>query len=244
MATVTKGSSLCFAVSQRQARGLFVVVWVTNTLLVAANLALAAGWRPPRPIYHQLSMDLEASFGAWYPSMLLFLLCLCAGIHLLMDRRAGVGGPGLSRWLPLAALALLLSADEVCGLHERFDHFYKHSVSEHLLGRPVNWTVALLPFIVAAVALLIRFCSCALGRQPKARRLALAGLACWVAAVALEMLEWVILGDTVALRLRAFEPALEEALELVGTTLLLHAAVTFAFFQAEGWRRVLLAPPD
>ena len=244
MAKAAEGSCAFVAVTGRQAARLLAAVWVVNALLIGLNVALAAGWQPHHAVAFQLDMDKEASFGAWYPSVLLFLLAVVSALHFAVGRGTERGqARGLGGWRCLSILALLLSADEVCGLHERLDRFYSTFVGERFLGLGVSWTLLLLPFIALSAALLLRLCIGTLRENPTARALALAGLGCWMSAVALEMLEWAILGEGTLPRLRAYEPALEEGLELAGTTLLLHATLASLFGKAGEWRAALLAAP-
>lgn len=240
------GVQVLVGVSRSQLRWLFAAIWAANVGLLASNFLFAAGWAPHPSVVNQLNMDEETAFGAWYPSALLILLALSAALHYLMDRHAKHEPPSASvGWLHLAGIALILSADEICGLHERADRYYRNEVSTQFLGLGVSWTLLFLPLIVLCVVALVRLVSHSLKRYPVARRLALAGLCCWVGAVALEMVQWGFLDGELAPLIGVYEPALEEGLELVGTTLLLHAVFASMSSRSTHWRQVLLgAPPS
>jgi len=240
------GVQVLVGVSRSQLRWLFAAIWAANVGLLASNFLFAAGWAPHPSVVNQLNMDEETAFGAWYPSALLILLALSAALHYLMDRHAKHEPPSASAgWLHLAGIALIISADEVCGVHEYTDRYYSNEVSTQFLGIGVSWTLLFLPLILLSAMALARLAIHSLKRTPVARTLALAGLCCWLGAVGLEMAQWAFLDGEPLPVIGAYEPALEEGLELVGTTLLLHAVFVSMSSWTAHWRQVLLgAPPS
>ncbi|MBI3945293.1 MAG: hypothetical protein HY321_05195 [Armatimonadetes bacterium] len=223
---------LCRCVSGSQVRAFLTMVWAINGALALGNILLVAGWRPPvNTIAAQIRLNNEATFSAWYPSMLLMLLGLATLLQFAASHQgAGAGGgKACYGWLALAFLATALSVTEVAMLHEVLGNSYAKYVGHTVFGMRTQWPILLSPFIIASVVLLVRFFRGELARVPGVAPVAFAGLAVWVSVIALELLEWTVLLAPGLRGIRAFEPTFEEMCELAGTTLLLTAALRFGF---------------
>ncbi|MBI3947063.1 MAG: hypothetical protein HY321_14150 [Armatimonadetes bacterium] len=205
---------------QAAVRRLLAAAWGINAFLLVINLALAAGWRPRiHTIAVQLNMDNEVCVAAWYSSFLLMLVGAAAALQLIVRGRGGEM-PRASRigWLMVAGLALFLSADEVSVIHETIGGSFATHVGGTLFGMRVVWTEVMAPFILGAALFLALFLWRELRGTPGARALVWVALGCWLGAVAMESATYLLRGMPI---IGVFEPAVEETLENVGTTLLL-----------------------
>ncbi|MBI3947425.1 MAG: hypothetical protein HY321_15995 [Armatimonadetes bacterium] len=219
---------LCIRVWRASVRRLLPLIWGINAFLLVTNLALAAGWRPPvNTIAHQLNMDNEICLAAWYASSLLLLVAgaaaLQAGLSGQVRGSARRSRPG---WWMVTGIALFLSADETATIHETIGNSYIKYVNATFLGAHVTWTELLAPFILGAALFLGIFLWRELRSTPRARAIFGVALGCWLGAVALETLA-AVLGAMPVLGI--FEPAVEETLENVGTTLMLTALLELGF---------------
>ncbi|NLC57281.1 MAG: hypothetical protein GX774_10625 [Armatimonadetes bacterium] len=224
-------------VSRQQLRRFWIGLWAGNAFFLLTNLLLAAGWQPPlNTIARQLNLDTPASLGKWWLSAQLLLLSVVA-LYLYAAGQARTTGR-LHRygWPLFVALTSLMSADTVARMRQDVEGAFREALrSGQVAGVQVNWTYLFSPFILAAAVFLVRFAHRALGETPGARSLALAGIAAWAASIVLEVIECSLLfGKSVGLAVRAYEPTVEQMLEVGGTTLLLMAFVELGFRRPAG----------
>ncbi|MBI3947062.1 MAG: hypothetical protein HY321_14145 [Armatimonadetes bacterium] len=236
-------ATLWGCLTRHQARCFLGAIWAANAFLSLANFLMAAGQTLPYGILnHQLNMSDEVCLGSWYPSILLFLLGLAALRHFVSERNPGGAEDPFVRygWLALAALAALLSADEVANLHEGLRRFVHVVVRGRAVELNAIWSLLLSPVVAAVALFLWVFCLRALRDSPRARRLALGGLAAWIVAIAAEI-GWRTIMYASAVPGKALLAPLEESAELFGTTLLLMALVELGFCRSA--KRFAGAPP-
>ncbi len=219
--------------TQRDITRLYILIAGLDVLFIVATLLFGLRIRLPFPlIERQLNLTKEVNLATWYSSALLFLAALVAfansritppSVHLKKWYRPG--------WLGLSLVCLGLSADETSQLHEMLGRWYSQNfgpilgLTSGIGGRPAYaWLLVYSPAIVAAaVGMFLFFRSC-FARSRVSLRTAYAGLTCWVGSIAFEYVES---------QMRRFSPpwgvqgALEEGLEIVGTTCLLIAFTEF-----------------
>jgi hypothetical protein len=180
----------------------------------------------------QADLKEEGVFAAWYSSLLLSLNSVAAFLiansgslpHMQTRLYRGV-------WIAAACVFLALSIDETAQIHERvgvvFSFFanripYLSDENRVFVLLPYRdaggWVLLLLPFIVAFVAVIITVSRTWLAFNPRSRALALAAVACWVGVIIAELVE----AQQVRLGMaRSLQGAVEEGLEIVGSTLFL-----------------------
>jgi hypothetical protein len=158
-------------------RGFWALV-AANVLLLLASFAsnylyrvvLGGEWDSGGAwIYftNQLHLGTENVLASWYSSSLLLLVSLGAFLCFVVDREFDeVDHPWLSwGWIVLALCFLLLSADEVGSLHERF----RALPEDHSLGGGLGgWTDPILAPIVAVAVFLVMFGLVRLRTAPRA----------------------------------------------------------------------------
>lgn len=210
-------------------RRLIGAFWGINAALFLVNIALTVGWQPPlRTIAVQLDLNNEMSLATWYSSALLLLLGLGALACIPTGYQSKTRWSSLG-WRVFAGLAILLSLSEVAGLHETAISSFEKYGADGFLKEHASWTLLFAPFILAAVVFMVTLFRREYASLPGAGRLVLVGVACWVGTVVLETLEYGFLyGSPVLAAVRAFEPTVEETLELAGATLILTGVLHLA----------------
>lgn len=179
---------------------------VVSGLTIAVFVALGIAQRTAFPTWQEANLDSEASVGTWFSAALLWS---AAALWLLV---AGTTRPRpLSLWIWTAVLAWL-ALDEGNAFHERLERW-----------SGIDWQLLYLPVMgVAAAAwwsLVRRYRS-----QRGTAALLLTGAAAWAAALLLELIQnWG--GSPVGAAI--YDPAMitEEALEMIGSTMFLIAAI-------------------
>jgi len=210
-------------------------MWGINLFFLATNLAMAAGWHPPlNTIARLLDLDRPGSLGKWWLSAQLLFLSVAA--LLVMGTRRGTRGACRMDRLGFPVFALitmLMSAETIARMKQDVEGVVRHLLpGGHLWGHTLNWTEVFAPLIVTCAVFFVAFARRVLAGVPYARKLALWGVAAWTLSIVLEALECsVFYGRPVATHLRAFEPTVEQMLEVGGTTLLLMALVELGFVE-------------
>ena len=200
-------------------RGLITSLGVLIALLVLGHLASLLVGERSWQMERTFNLDREANLPTWMSSALLGLGAVaaygCGRLSSVSQRRV---------WHLTALALLLMSCDEVAVLHENLSTAIRHRlVNSPLLSRlgETAWPLVLGPLLLPALLWLGWRLAGALRDSPSARRLISLGAALFfIASVGLELLtsfmghrEWEWLWQT---RLVA-----EEALEMVGSLVLL-----------------------
>lgn len=223
---------------------------VTRALSVAGALTVAATftsalvprrlYRPIRPLVDALDLAQEANVGTWFSAA---ILLLCSALLFLVGlARKQRGLPDAPRWLLLAGVFVLLSADEVGGLHEQLSGALRRRYEPTGLLYHA-WVVPGAAFVAAVGASCYRI----LDRLTAVNRrlFLLAGLLYVGGGLGFEMLGGFLATTGGAGRRPVpWVGFLEESLELSGAilfthTLLRHAALeraTLAFLEGGGSR--------
>jgi hypothetical protein len=124
---------------------------VIDLALVALYLIANLLGHAPR----MFDLDAESNLPTWYSSVQLFLLAQALTVlALLLARRSWRDA---APFLFLAAIALLLSADEVATIHERFARHFETGLTgvaraELYFTRTGYWMLALGPMLATALA--------------------------------------------------------------------------------------------
>lgn len=218
------------SLSRRHVNWFFIGLWGLNVFFLITNLLLTMGWEPPlNTIGRQLNLDTPASLGKWWLSAQLLLLSAAA----MMLAATPSGRSRFIRygWPVFAAITALMSADSVARMRQDVEGaFREHLGTGQVLGVQINWTMLLAPFIIASSIFFFAFARRVLSDVPKARTLAVWGIVAWILSIVMEVVECGFLfGRGVALQVRAFEPTVEQMLEVGGTTLLLMALAELGF---------------
>jgi len=203
---------------------LYLLVIVADLLLIGFTAASDMGREVIHPaIARHFDLKQEGVLAVWYSSALLLLNCMAC---LFVAFRQGLGRWHRAAWLTVAMGFLALSADETAQVHEMVGK----RMGARGLGmayvpesNPVfNWLAPAIPLGVLFGAALLAASRSWSRAIPRGRRLAVAGLACWVGVLAMEFVESQMVRYGME---RALQGALEEGLELAGATLFLVALV-------------------
>lgn len=168
------------------------------------------------------NLDLEASFGTWFSTML--LLAIAVALWWISRSRAEYR----THWRWLAYLVLFMSCDEVASIHERFSYVYAWAKRWGYGLSPMfffGWTIPALIALAVVTVLYIRFLI-ALPAHHRARML-MAAVCYFGGAVGVEL--W---SSTIAIQENGTDSAafawltlLEESLEMIGLALGLRAVL-------------------
>jgi hypothetical protein len=216
---------------------LYVALGLLDVLFIVYSSPLAeprSGNLIVNMVHVQLDLRNEANVATWYSSILLFMAAACATAAALHGRRAQ---PDRLRrrhwiyqigWLLIALLLLGLSADEVGQVHESLATVY-NALNRDTGRTPIvpgagDWLPLLMPAIVASAVGMVGFFVIALRRQRVSFAAAMIGVGCWVGAIFSESIESGAWGPVQSL---SRQRCIEEALEVVGTTLLIVAFEEF-----------------
>jgi len=224
----------------RQVRILFGVLVGADIFLILANWPLVSNsllTADPQSsiapilflVRKQLDLKAEVNVATWYSSVIL----LCAGFAAILN--GGVKfATGKSIWLYragwwiIAALLIGLSADEEAQIHESMapllNMMNRNRPERWVTEQAGDWVPLLAPFIVLSAVFLLLFLGTVLWRKKKLLLLALVGIVLWVFAIYFETTES---GVTAVQAARDMEGFLEESCEILGTTSLLIAFVSF-----------------
>ena len=222
------------SLSRRDVRWVYAALWAGNLFFLATNLLMAAGWHPPlNTIARLLDLDRPGSLGKWWMSAQLLLLSITAAMMMRSGRRASGGAQRMERygWSLFALIMLAMSGESIARMKQDLEGAARNLLpTGDLAGFELNWAELFAPLIIAVGIFLVAFARRVLGGVPRARKLALWGVAAWVASIVLEVVECSLLyGRSVALQVRAFEPTVEQTLQLAGATLLLMALAELGF---------------
>ncbi len=179
---------------------------VVSGLAIAVFVALGIAQRTVYPALHEANLDSETSVATWFSAALLWSAAIC---WLLVAATARPRLPALWIWWPLLAW---LALDEGNAFHERLERW-----------SGIDWQLLYLPVMgIAAVAwwgLVRRYWT-----QRSTGVLLVAGAAAWASALFLELFQnW---GGS-PVKAAIYDPAMitEEALEMIGSTMFLIAAI-------------------
>lgn len=192
------------------------------------NLHLAAGdgigWRLIGVASRMFYPGREGNITTWYSSVLLVGVALGLAGHAVIRRRAG-----LASWpyASLAALALLLSADEAASMHEQLGRAAEYL--ELAVPWTFNWLILGIPVAVVAGALIL-WVAQRIDRRLR-RRLTVGGSAFLLGAIGFELVGGIVVtelgGTSQAIPAVLYQGAqfLEEGLEVGGTLIALWATL-------------------
>jgi len=183
-----------------------VPIAVVSGLAIVVFVALGIAQRTVYPGWQGANLDSEASVATWFSAALLWSAASC---WLLVAATARPRLPALWIWPGLLAW---LALDEGNALHERLERW-----------SGIDWQLLYLPVLGIAAATWWR-----LVRRYRTQRstvgLLVAGAAAWATALLLELIQnWGGSPVTAAI----YDPAMitEEALEMIGSTMVLIAAI-------------------
>lgn len=179
---------------------------IGSGLAIAVFVALGIGQRTVYPGWQEANLDSEASIATWFSAALLWSAATC---WLLV---AATARPRLLALWIWSLLLAWLALDEGNAFHERLERW--SGIDWQLLYLPVGGIAA-----VAWWGLVRRYWT-----QRSTGVLLVAGAAAWASALLLELFQnW---GGS-PVRAAIYDPAMitEEALEMIGSTMLLIAAI-------------------
>ena len=216
------------AVNDRVAGALLLVDGIFILLYLLPNL-LGHGTR-------MLDLDAESNLPTWYASIKLFVIAqVMVALALILSRRSLLDA---IPFLFLGAVALLLSADEVATIHERFARHFEAGVTgagraELLFSKTGYWMLALGPLLAAGLAAGIWLIRSRLAIPGRIAVKGLVGVAVYfLSATGLEMLSNFATGTAGLLQVAA-----EEGGEMMGATLVLWALLDLLAAKLEPARR-------
>lgn len=204
------------------ARTAYWLVVAADLVFILGTAASDLGYSVLHPeIAHQLDLKTEGVLAVWYSSSLLLLNCMGC---LFTAFRGPLSRMERGAWLVVAAALGALSADETAMLHERVgEHMAGHGLKMALFPEAYplfNWLVPAAPLAMLFLVAMFRGLRGWVVEHPRGRRLAVAGMACWVGVLVAEVVESQMRRYGME---RSLQGALEEGLELAGSTLLLMA---------------------
>ncbi|MFQ5739817.1 MAG: hypothetical protein ACE5JX_12460 [Acidobacteriota bacterium] len=180
------------------------------------------------------NLDKERNLPTWYSGALLFLLgCVSLAAYLAeehQNRRAGVICFRLPKlWWGVAAVAFMMSLDEITILHENLLWRQVRLVSSQW-GKAwaylAQWQIVFAPAILLILGYFVLFFTNRFHLSRQARGSAYGGVGCWTLALLLEGLQVSIRQAGPVSYLLAV--VAEELLEMVGTILLLASIAGYA----------------
>ena len=213
-----------------------MVLWIMNALTLMLEFGygrdFAMGFVP------MFRLNFEANLPTFFSTLLLVaasLSCFAIGRATLpTDKASGL------RWLTLAAIAFILSADEAAQIHELFD---KNAGWAEPFFEPTGmllepWVVAY-GFLALAVSLL--FAPFILKLQPRLRNMLILAGALYVgAAIGFEMIGAVERGGSgETLRYETIN-SIEEMLEMTAVIIAIYALLRFGS-ENFGWRCITIS---
>jgi hypothetical protein len=198
--------------------GVAAILLAAHVMIMVINYRLV---EVPWLIQQLFDLDEEQSFGTWFSVVILLFSGFLLLIHAREQRAAG--NRWHSRWTLLGYGFLLLSLDELVGLHETLNT---------AMAKDLSWVV---PGAGAAALVGSAFIPFLRGLPGRTALLFLGAGALYLAGAlgvesATEPMEYLGLLDTLAYNLTT---ALEEALEMAGVILFLHALLAHLAFPLE-----------
>ena len=217
-----RGSNGCMARALLLVDALFIVLYLLPNLL-------GHGTR-------MFDLDAESNLPTWYASMKLFVIAqVMVALAVVLSRRSLLDA---IPFLFLGAVALLLSADEVATIHERFARHFESGLtgahrSDLLFSKTGYWMLALAPLLAAALAAGIWLIRSRLAIPGRIAVKGLVGVAVYfLSATGLEMLSNFATGTANLLQVAA-----EEGGEMMGATIVLWALLDLLAAKLEPARR-------
>lgn len=215
--------------SRREVLIFYVIVAGLDVLLIIANLintnSSVVGF-----LSNQLDLRREANLGAWYSSVLLFIAGLASVFNALSSRpdEGRLGWIHRGGWLLVAAVFIAISGDEVAQIHEQLASLHNRRAmrtgGEIMKLGAGDWLPLLMPAIVISAVGMVAFFVFVFLKRRLSLVVSLAGIGCWIGAIYFESLES---RDVQVFESFGTTAAIEESLEIVGTTLLIIAIVEF-----------------
>lgn len=207
-------------IASRAIRWLYAIVIAGDLMFIALTAAsdLELSW-VPAILMNQGDLKEEGVLGVWYSSTLLFLNWVACMLVAFRGRRSR---RGRAAWLVVALGFLVLSADETAQFHERLGKRMGQAGMRAAYVPPTDpafiWLVPAAPAAAVFVAALLVASRVWNRDYLRSRNLAMAGVVCWVAVLVAEFGESQLI---LAGMKRSLQGAIEEGLELAGSTLFL-----------------------
>jgi hypothetical protein len=224
----TPGTSL--TITAAAIRSFYISLFALNALLILVT-ALSDLHLPltQSGIVLQFDLKLERNIATWYSSTLLFLAAWAA---FAISRLDLAETPAFYRrvWLLVALSFAGLSLDETAQIHEKVGVMFTRrfgTIPGLTTGSayPVfAWIVVFLPLIVGFIVIMFVIARWSLSLHGFSRKLIFAGIGCWIGVLIAETVEAQLMRLSVS---RSLEGAVEEGLEIVGSTCFLIAFVEF-----------------
>lgn len=225
------------------ARRVLVACVIGIGLLVSAHAVrswLVLRWPEPELLQGELlrilSIGAESNLATWFTLLILFSTALVAVLIGLAKRDAGA--PRWGWWLGVAGVLLLASLDEQAQLHEMWVEPVRALFSITTGPFLLAWVI---PALIVAGLIAAVFLPWALRLPPRTRLWAMAAVALWIAGAAgMEMVdsatfEWRQAMEPVRSHwVSAIMYTTEEAMEMLGITVLLHTLLVHAREHAPG----------
>jgi len=214
-----------------------------TALLILVTLVTDLGFEFEHPHLNRVMMlfdlKLEGNIAVWFSSTLLVVTGIAA-LFIAAQMPTRPRHFNLA-WMLAALFFIGLSVDETAQLHEAVGRmFTREVVAVPWLtpgaGADFGWLVALTPFILAFLAVMM-IVSRSLRPHPPSYRLAVAGLGCWIGVLLAEFIQAQLRQLSME---RSVQGVIEEGLEIVGTNLFLASFLTFLRYTS--MRRGAMAP--
>ncbi|MGD9743401.1 MAG: hypothetical protein AB7V53_12230 [Dongiaceae bacterium] len=201
-----------------------------TALLILVTLVTDLGFEFEHAHHNRVMMlfdlKLEGNIAVWLSSTLLFVTGIAA---LFIAGQMPTRPWHLNLAWVLAALFFIgLSVDEAAQLHEAVGRIFTREVAAVPwltpgAGADFGWLVALTPFILAFLAVMM-IVSRSLRPHPPSYRLAVAGVGCWIGVLLAEFMQAQLRRLSME---RSVQGVIEEGLEIVGTNLFLASFLKF-----------------
>lgn len=162
----------------------------------------------------------EANLTAWLSSTVLLVTAAGAALAAAADRAAGTLRRRWLGWALIAALFVLLSADEAACLHELIGEKVHHIFDSDTLPSLYSWVLVVAPVGMVIAFFMIRWFATTIGTRSAPGRLAIAAILLWLAVPALEALDPSLGGP-------ALLSVIEESLESAGEALMLAGVLVY-----------------
>jgi hypothetical protein len=195
---------------------------LTGALLAVQALLAAVNLTPLVDRYtvaRLVDVNAEATLASWFSATLLLLVAGAAAAVGLGER--GLGAPVSLRrgWAMIAAVFVLLSADEAAALHELAGEKASRFLEIEALPSLYTWVLVVAPAAALLALWMARWFTRNVGARTTAGRLVLAALGLWLLVPVLEAADPSLGGARVLV-------VVEESLEMVGETLMLAGILT------------------
>ncbi|MCC6443711.1 MAG: hypothetical protein IT210_09690 [Armatimonadetes bacterium] len=225
--------SIGVSLSRKQIHHFYRILWLSNGIFFLMTAFLRMPWlRQLQLLVLAFDLDTENSVATWYSSLLLAYAGLLALIHFGICVRNNRACRLRFGWLAMAAILLLMSCDEVVGIHEGLTETSFRETFGRILGLRATWPLILFPAIVATMFFMVLFYRRVMASIQGVRLYFISALALWSSSIFLEALPRTFLYDFTQVRkvLQLTLEPVEEGVELAAATLIIMAFIEMIRF--------------